>query len=174
MPRSQFRFLIASAAFALPAVAGCNSSADTPSAPSSAIAVPRSPVAGRSPTDSPQVDDVIAALKDYEAAIISEDTTALKKIWTDDYTFINPQGGIVTKEQRLDNLRSGATSVIEGVNQREIVAHVYGDMAVVTQLFTLRGTYSGVVTDQEVRGSFTFIKRAGRWQLVFNEITPVL
>jgi ketosteroid isomerase-like protein len=153
----------------------CNSGSDAPSAPSSsAIASARSAEAGRSPTDSPQVDDVIAALKGYEAAIISEDTTSLKKIWADDYTFINPQGGIVTKEQRLDNLRSGATNVVEGINQREIVAHVYGDMAVVTQLFTLRGTFSGVVTDQEVRGSFTWIKRAGRWQLVFNEITPVL
>ena len=136
--------------------------------------VPGAAVAGRSPTESPQVDDVISAVKGYEAAIISEDTTSLKKIWADDYTFINPQGGIVTKEQRLDNLRSGATSIVEGVNQREIVVHVYGDMAVVTQLFTLRGTFSGVVTDQEVRGSFTWIKRAGRWQLVFNEITPVL
>lgn len=32
-------------------------------------------------------------------------------------------------------------------------------------------TFSGVVTDTEVRGGFTWIKRAGRWQLVMNEIT---
>jgi|SRR5690349_3778546 len=176
IPRRLLRSLIASASLALPALLGCTSSSDVPSAPLDANTVPssRGAVTGRAATESPQADDVIAALKGYEAAIISEDTTALKKIWADDYTFINPQGGIVTKEQRLDNLRSGATSVVEGINQREIVVHVYGDMAVVTQLFTLRGTFSGVVTDQEVRGSFTWIKRAGRWQLVFNEITPVL
>ena len=105
----------------------------------------------------------------YERAIVSEDTVALKQIWHEDYTFINPQGGLVTRAERLANIASGATAIVEGVNQREIVVRVYGDNAVVTQLFTLR-----VVTDQEDRGSFTWIKRAGRWQLVFNEITPVL
>ena len=113
-------------------------------------------------------------MDDYKQFILDGNVEELDRLWADDYTFINPQGGIVTKEQRLDNLRSGATNVVEGINQREIVVHVYGDMAVVTQLFTLRGTFSGVVTDQEVRGSFTWIKRAGRWQLVFNEITPVV
>jgi len=117
---------------------------------------------------------VIAALKAYERAITAEDTVALKQIWTEDYTFVNPQGGLVTRADRLANIASGATTIVEGVNQREIVARVYGDNAVVTQLFTLRGTYSGVVTDREVRGSFMWLKRAGRWQLVFNEITPVL
>ena len=80
----------------------------------------------------------------------------------------------MTRAERLANLTSGATNVVEGVNQREIVVRVYGDNAVVTQLFTLRGLFSGVVTDREVRGSFTWIKRAGRWQLVFNEINPVV
>ena len=46
----------------------------------------------------------------------------------------------------------------EGVNQREIVARVYGDNAVVTRLFTRRGPVSGVMTDR----------------LVFNEVIPVL
>ena len=158
-------------------VLGCDSSAaDSPSAPSSRLGNPPSAAVaskGGSPA-SPQTEDVIAALKAYEAAIVASDTVALKQIWAEDYTFINPQGGLVTRAQRLANLASGSTNVIEGINQREIVVHVYGDNAVVTQLFTLRGTFSGVVTDQEVRGSFTWIKRAGRWQLVFNEITPVL
>lgn len=176
MPRSILRTIAASGLMALQSLLACGPSAtDGPSAPTSAtISSPPSVVASKTAAASPQTRDVIAALKGYEAAIISEDTVSLKQIWADDYSFINPQGGIVTKEQRLDNLRSGATSVVEGINQREIVVHVYGDMAVVTQLFTLRGTFSGVVTDQEVRGSFTWIKRAGRWQLLFNEITPVL
>ena len=123
---------------------------------------------------SPQQQDVIDALKAYETAIVASDTVTLKQIWSEDDTFVNPQGGLVTRAERLANLASGATNVVEGVNQCEIVVRVYGDNAVVTQLFTLRGLFSGVVTDREVRGSFTWIKRAGRWQLVFNEITPVL
>jgi ketosteroid isomerase-like protein len=177
MTYSSLRFIAAAAALAIPSLVGCDASAaNSPSVPPSAQSViAQSPASlARTGALTTQEQDVIAALKGYEAAITSEDTTALKKIWAEEYSFINPQGGIVTREQRLDNLRSGATNVVEGINQREIVVHVFGDMAVVTQLFTLRGTFSGVVTDQEVRGSFTWLKRAGRWQLVFNEITPVL
>ena len=105
--------------------------------------------------------------------IVASDTVTLKQIWADDYVFINPKGGLVTRAERLANLASGATNVVEGVSQREIRVRVYGDAAVVTQLFTLRGAFSGVVTDTEVRGGFTWIKRAGRWQLVMNEITLV-
>ena len=130
--------------------------------------------AARGPANSPQVDDVIAALKTYEAAILASDTVTLKNIWADDYMFINAQGVIATRAQRLANFASGATNVLEAVNQREIVVHVYGDAAVTFQLFTLRGRFGGVETNTEVRGSFTWLKRAGRWQLIANQVIPVL
>ena len=175
MPRSSFRFLIASVTLALPALA-CDPAADTPSAPSStrAAVAPSAPVAARAGTvGSPQEQDVIAALKAYEQAVVASDTVTLKRIWSEDYVFINPQGDLVTRAERLANFASGATNVVEGVNQREIRVRVYGDAAVLTQLFTLRGRFGGVETNTEVRGGFTWIKRAGRWQLVMNEITLV-
>lgn len=139
-----------------------------------AIEPPGTVVAARGPADSPQVDDVIAALKTYEAAILASDTVTLKKIWADDYMFINAQGVIATRAQRLANFASGSTNVVEAVNQREIIVHVYGDNAVTFQLFTLRGQFGGVETNTEVRGSFTWLKRAGRWQLISNQVIPVL
>jgi len=177
MTHTSLRSLAALFTLALPSLLGCDASApDTPSAPPAArpAFASSAATAARAGVLSQQQQDVLAALKAYEAAIIAEDTVALKRIWSEDYTFINPQGGLVTRAERLANIAAGATNVVEGVNQREIAIRVYGDNAVVTQLFTLRGTFSGVVTDREVRGSFTWIKRAGRWQLVFNEITPVL
>ena len=117
---------------------------------------------------------VIAALKEFERAIVASDTVALKRIWTDDYRFINTQGVIATRDQRLANIASGATNVVEGVNQREITVRIYGDNAIVQQLYTLRGRYSGVETDSEVRGTFVWVWRAGRWQLVGTQVTPVL
>ena len=174
---SSLRSVAAIAIAALPALLGCDTSAtDSPVGPPppQSASAPRVPNATRAGALSQQEQGVIDALKAYERAIVASDTLTLKQIWSEDYTFINPQGGLVTRAERLANLASGATNVVEGVNQREIVVRVYGDNAVVTQLFTLRGLFSGVVTDREVRGSFTWIKRAGRWQLVFNEITPVL
>ena len=157
-------------------ILGCDPS-DTASPnppPARATELAGAATAARGPADSPQVDDVIAALKMYEAAILASDTITLKKIWADDYMFINAQGAIATRAQRLANFASGATNVVEAVNQREIIVHVYGDNAVTFQLFTLRGRFGGVETNTEVRGSFTWIKRAGRWQLISNQVIPVL
>jgi ketosteroid isomerase-like protein len=117
------------------------------------------------------VRDALAA---YERAILASDTVALKRLWADDYTFINAQGVLATREQRLANFRSGATSVAEALNQREITARVYGDAAVVQQLFTLRGRFGGRETDTEVRCTFVWLWRAGRWQMVANQLTPVV
>jgi hypothetical protein len=66
-----------------------------------------------------------STLEAYETAIVASDTVTLKQIWSEDYTFINPQGGLVTRAERLANLASGATNVVEGVNQREIVVPPY-------------------------------------------------
>jgi ketosteroid isomerase-like protein len=132
------------------------------------------PAAVRAQASAPRERSVLEALAAYERAILASDTVALKLLWAEDYTFINAQGVLATREQRLANFRSGATSVAEAVNQREITARVYGDNAVVQQLFTLRGRFGGVETDTEVRCTFVWLWRAGRWQMVANQLTPVL
>ena len=122
----------------------------------------------------PRERAVLAALKTYEDAVLAGDTVTLKRIWADEYTFINARGMVVTRAQRLANFASRATEVAEALNRREIIVQVYGDNATVRQLFTLRGRYSGKVLDSEVRCSFVWVWRAGRWQMVFNQLTPVV
>ncbi len=46
---------------------------------------------------------------EYAEALTKRDLTTLDQIWTDDYVFINPRGELVTKGQRLSNLKAGAT-----------------------------------------------------------------
>ncbi len=47
----------------------------------------------------------------YRTALMKGDTAALKRIWAGDYTFINASGVVVTKAERLANLKSGATNL---------------------------------------------------------------
>lgn len=128
---------------------------------------------GAAQAQGPRERSVLAALKTYEDAVLAGDTVTLKRIWADEYTFINARGTLVTRSQRLANFASRATEVAQALNQRDIVVHVYGDNATVRQLFTLRGRYSGKVLDSEVRCSFVWVWRAGRWQMVFNQLTTV-
>jgi ketosteroid isomerase-like protein len=116
---------------------------------------------------------VLAAMDAFKQAILDRDTAELARTWTEDYTFINPQGGLVTREQRLANLGSGSTNVQVIENEREITVRLYGDAAVVQNLSTLRGSFSGSPTDTDLRGTFVWVRREGRWQLVTNQLTPV-
>jgi len=116
---------------------------------------------------------VLAAMEEYKEAVLDSDVDALARIWADDYTFINPQGALVTRAERLANFASGNTNVGVIDDEREITVRLYGDMAVVQNLSTLHGTFNGAPTDTDLRGTFVWVRRNGRWQLLTNQLTPV-
>src|SRR6266513_3078092 len=94
--------------------------------------------------DSANTDkEVRDALEKYRTALVKHDAAALKQIWADDYTFINGAGEILTKDQRLANLDSGATSLDTITIGGDLKVRVYGDAAVSTSRATLKGQYSG-------------------------------
>jgi len=117
---------------------------------------------------------VLAAMEAYKQAVLDSDVAALGHIWADDYTFINPQGVLVTRAERLANFASGNTNVGLIDDEREITVHVHGDGAVVQNLSTLRGTFSNQPTETDLRGTFVWIRQNGRWQLLTNQLTPVV
>jgi ketosteroid isomerase-like protein len=145
----------------------------TPTAPSLAVAT--EPAAASVSSNAPaQERAVLAAMAAYKRAILDSDVDALARIWADDYTFINPQGALVTRAERLANFASGNTNVGVIDDEREITVHVHGDGAVVQNLSTLRGTFSGQPTATDLRGTFVWIRQNGRWQLLTNQLTPVI
>jgi ketosteroid isomerase-like protein len=162
MIRSLATLILVSAAAFQSTVAGTANASPTSYSSMAPVAAP-----------GPREQSVLDALKAYEKAILASDTVTLKKIWAEDYTFINAQGTIATRAQRLANFASGATNVADAQNQRDITVRVYGDNAVVQQIFTLHGTFGGRETNTEVRCTFVWVWRAGRWQMVANQLTAV-
>ena len=145
----------------------------TPTAPPRALATGAA-YARTSDNAPPQERAVLAAMEEYKQAVLDSDVDALARIWADDYTFINPQGALVTRAERLANFASGNTNVGVIDDEREITVHVHGDGAVVQNLSTLRGTFSGQPTATDLRGTFVWIRENGRWQLLTNQLTPVV
>ena len=113
-------------------------------------------------------------IEQYRNALTKKDTAALERIWADDYTFINASGMVVTKAERLANLKSGATSLDTIVTDPDMKIRVYGgDVAVAINRVTLKGQYSGKATSGRFQASIVFAKMPTGWQLVCNQITPV-
>ena len=110
-------------------------------------------------------DQYIAALKD-------KDMKALESIWGDDLTFINPGGVVLTKAQRLADIQSGANR-FDSLEASDRTVRVYGDVAVMTSLTTMKGQYGGQEASGQYRVTNVFAKRAGAWQIVSLQMTPI-
>jgi len=172
--RPNFRLAAAIALSASFPLGACERSEPaTPTAPPRALATDRAD-ASASSNAPPQERAVLAAMQAYKQAVLDSDVDALARIWADDYTFISPQGMLVTRAERLANFASGNTNVGVIDDEREITVHVHGDGAVVQNLSTLRGTFSGQPTATDLHGTFVWIRQNGRWQLLTNQLTAVV
>ena len=124
--------------------------------------------------DSATEQEVRNALEKYRMALTQRDAAALKQIWADNYTFINGAGEILTKDQRLANLASGATALDTISMGNDVKVRVYGnDAAVSTSRVTIKGKYSGKSVNGDFQSMTVCVKTSGGWQLVANQVTPI-
>ena len=108
----------------------------------------------------------------YITALKGKDTAALERIWGDDLTFINPGGVVLTKAQRLADIQSGANR-FDSLETSERTVKVYGDVAVMTSLTTMKGQYGGHEASGQYRVTNVFARRGGAWQIVSLQMTPI-
>ena len=99
------------------------------------------------------------------------DIATLEKIWADDYVFVNAAGDMLTKTDRLMNVKSGATTLDSIKEEENVTVRVYQNSAVVTSRVTLKGQYSGQPVSGEYRSTLVWVKGSGGWQLVSNQLT---
>ena len=124
----------------------------------------------RETTDEQEVRQMI---QKYRSALLQRDIPVLEKIWADDYVFVNASGEVLTKAQRLSNLKSGATS-LDSINEEEnITVRVYQNSAVVTSRVTLKGQYSGKQISGQYRSTLVWVKGPAGRQLVSNQLTAL-
>ena len=108
----------------------------------------------------------------YHQALMQRDVLVLERIWSDDYLLTNADGSLFSKEQRLADIKSGATG-FESISWKEdeIKLRVYGDMVVANIPITLKGQYSEKKVSGQFHSLHVWVRRGGRWQLVAHQIT---
>jgi len=135
-----------------------------------------SPVFGQAQqesTNSTAEQEVRQMIEKYRAAILKRDIPTLEQIWADDYVFVNAAGDVLTKAQRLANIKSGATS-LDSIDEKEnITVRVYQNSAIATSCVTIKGQYSGQPTSGQYRSTHVWVKGPAGWQLVSNQLTPL-
>jgi len=136
----------------------------------SAFGQPAIPLESENSKSEKEVREMI---EKYRTALLQRDVSALEKIWADDYVFVNASGDVVTKAQRLANLKAGATK-LESINKEENIAvRVYQNSAVATSRVAIKGKYGGQSTSGQYRSTHVWVKGPEGWQLVANQLTAL-
>lgn len=132
----------------------------------------QSPTA-QQPATSTSEQEVRQMIEKYRTAILQRDVAMLEKIWADDYVFVNAAGDVLTKTERLANIKSGATK-LDSINENEnITVRVYQNSAVATSRVTLKGKYGGHSVSGQYRSTHVWVKGPEGWQLVSNQLTAL-
>jgi ketosteroid isomerase-like protein len=132
----------------------------------------QSPTA-QQPENSTSEQEVRQMIEKYRTAILQRDVAALEKIWADDYVFVNAAGDVLTKTERLANIKSGATT-LDSINAKEnVTVRVYQNSAVATSRVMLKGKYGGKAISGQYCSTHVWVKGPGGWQLVSNQLTAL-
>jgi ketosteroid isomerase-like protein len=123
--------------------------------------------------NSKSEQEVRQMIEKYRTAILRRDISALEKIWADDYVFVNASGDVLTKTQRLANVKTGATTLDSIKEEENITVRVYQNSAVATSRVTIKGQYSGQPVSGQCRSTHVWVKGTTGWQLVSNQLTAL-
>jgi ketosteroid isomerase-like protein len=109
---------------------------------------------------------------EYAEALTKRDVKALDEIWTANYTFVNPRGELLSKAQRIANIKSGTTE-FQTMSPQKDRLHVSGNFAVEVGRIVVEGEYSGHESSGEYRYTTVWIKIQKRWRMLANQITLI-
>ena len=139
----------------------------------SALVSAQAPEARR---DLPPTQDTEAVLmkmeRDAAAALAKRDLAGFGSVLSEDAVLTAPDGAVQTKAQLLGDLKSG-NLVIESSVISDMKVRVFGEAAVATYTTTDKGKYKGRDISGRYRWTDTFVRRAGKWQIVAGQGTPI-
>ena len=108
--------------------------------------------------------------KDFAEAVVTNDADAIGKFLADDWVIIDPNGEIVDRARFLGVIKSGMLTH-ELMESDDMQVRTYGDCAVVSALTRTKAKFRGQEYTTRERATDVFVKRAGRWECVFSQLT---
>jgi uncharacterized protein (TIGR02246 family) len=109
---------------------------------------------------------------DASAAFSRNDAAALESMMTPDYIFVNQNGVVQNRTQRLAPMKAGNLKY-ESVKYEEVAVHLYGDAAAVTTLVDVKGTNRGADISNRFRSTVMLVKLKGRWLMAASQANVI-
>lgn len=152
---------------------GCESAANklADNKPANAANAAAAPAADKAAVEG----DIRKMMDDFAAALNKGDVDAIGKMYSDDYTLIDADGGIQTKSSRLDAIKSGKIKMTDlKFNDLKIKTNTAGDGAVVTGRVSGKTTTDGKTEEANSMVTWVVAKTKDKgWQFVNAQITDI-
>jgi ketosteroid isomerase-like protein len=116
--------------------------------------------------------EILAIEKQWASAIERQDAAAFERLAAEDFRFVEENGRLLNRAQYIAD-RSHNPDNVESAVQDEIEVRQYGDAAVATGRSILHGTRNGAPFVYRFRWTDLYVRRAGRWQVVSAQLTPL-
>jgi ketosteroid isomerase-like protein len=139
-----------------------------------ALACAQTARAGMPRTEKHEVRHQIDQLEEtWRNAILKSNISAMDGLLADDYMAISASGTLQSKEQTLENLRSGRVRFTTlDISDRKV--RFYGKTALVTSLATIAGTTPDGAITGNYRYTRVYVRNAqGAWKVVSFEASRI-
>jgi ketosteroid isomerase-like protein len=116
--------------------------------------------------------EVMQVTQDACVAFLKADLTAAETLLAPEFTLVNSQAVVQSREEVLAEIRN-RDPVYSEFRNHSMTAHVFDDAAIVQGITTVKGKSGEQAFDVNVRFTDTLIRRKGRWQLVVSHVTAI-
>lgn len=117
--------------------------------------------------------ELIKVENDWNTAFMKHDAKALETLYATEYHATGSNGKIYNKADGI-KVDTDPKSVVTSAVISDAKVHLYGQLAVVTGLNSIKATNDGKDDNGDYRFTDVFVKRDGRWQCVATQGTKVI
>jgi ketosteroid isomerase-like protein len=116
--------------------------------------------------------DLIEAVRAYDQATLRNDIATLAEIVSDDYLLVNSDSSLQDKQSYLRDF-SAPDFRVDPYIMQEPMGRVWGESALTGGIMPLGWTQDGVHHSRLLRIAHVWVKREGRWRIIYTQLTRV-
>jgi len=114
--------------------------------------------------------DLARSLEQYNRATVQNDVATLSTLMADDYLLVNSDASVQDKASCLADFRAPGFKIDPYVVEQPVYK-VHGNTALTAWAMRLGWTQSGQRQSRRLRIAHYWVKRGGRWQIEFTQLT---
>jgi len=120
---------------------------------------------GKTQADAEAEEEVLKVEHEKDQAMQKGDLATLTRIYGDDLIFVNPQGRVLSKAQRLADVRPGSLDYLN-FKREDYTLHVYGNTVILTGVSKSVLHNHGKLIRTPRQFMQVYVKEGGQWRMV--------